>query len=60
MFQMYNRLRAKSSPQGWTLDDCIQIGVDDPGEAGVVLPVGCVVGDADSYEVGATVRLIGC
>lgn len=28
---MYKRLRAKTTPSGFTIDDCIQTGVDNPG-----------------------------
>ncbi len=29
---IYNKLRSKSTPSGFTLDDCIQTGVDNPGK----------------------------
>lgn len=29
--EMYEKLRGKSTPSGFTLDDCIQTGVDNPG-----------------------------
>lgn len=29
---IYNKLRGKSTPSGFTLDDCIQTGVDNPGK----------------------------
>ncbi|NWS79201.1 KCRM kinase, partial [Crotophaga sulcirostris] len=28
---LYQRLRDKETPSGFTLDDCIQTGVDNPG-----------------------------
>ena len=30
--EVYNNLRAKATPNGFTLDDAIQTGVDNPGE----------------------------
>lgn len=30
--EIYDKLRSKSTPSGFTLDDCIQTGVDNPGE----------------------------
>ena len=47
---MYSRLRNKTTPQGWTLDGCIQTGVDNPGHP-FIMTVGCVAGDEESYEV---------
>lgn len=29
---IYTKLRGKSTPSGFTLDDCIQTGVDNPGK----------------------------
>lgn len=29
---LYEKLRGKSTPSGFTLDDCIQTGVDNPGK----------------------------
>lgn len=29
---IYTKLRSKSTPSGFTLDDCIQTGVDNPGK----------------------------
>lgn len=48
--QMYSKLRNKTTPQGWTLDGCIQTGVDNPGHP-FIMTVGCVAGDEESYEV---------
>lgn len=50
--EMYSRLRSKTTPQGWTLDGCIQTGVDNPGHP-FIMTVGCVAGDEESYEVFA-------
>merc|ERR1719376_1857240 len=43
-------LRDKQTPSGFTLDDCIQTGVDNPGHP-FIMTVGCVAGDEESYEV---------
>ncbi|KAF6351003.1 creatine kinase B [Rhinolophus ferrumequinum] len=48
--EMYAELRAKSTPSGFTLDDIIQTGVDNPGHP-YIMTVGCVAGDEESYEV---------
>ena len=50
LLQMYARLRDKVTPNGWTLDQCIQTGVDNPGHP-FIMTVGCVAGDEESYEV---------
>ncbi|KAF4104119.1 hypothetical protein G5714_015106 [Onychostoma macrolepis] len=47
---IYNKLRSKETPSGFTLDDCIQTGVDNPGHP-FIMTVGCVAGDEESYEV---------
>ena len=38
------------TPNGCTLDQCIQTGVDNPGHP-FITTVGCVAGDEESYEV---------
>ena len=48
--QMYARLRDKKTPKGWTVDQCIQTGVDNPGHP-FIKTVGLVAGDEESYEV---------
>ena len=48
---MYSRLRDLKTPKGWTLDQCIQTGVDNPGHP-FIKTVGMVAGDEESYEVG--------
>ncbi|XP_048378615.1 creatine kinase M-type [Stegostoma tigrinum] len=47
---IYKRLRDKETPSGFTLDDVIQTGVDNPGHP-FIMTVGCVAGDEESYEV---------
>ncbi len=47
---IYAKLRDKVTPNNWTLDQCIQTGVDNPGHP-FIKTVGCVAGDEESYEV---------
>ncbi|XP_004607796.1 creatine kinase M-type [Sorex araneus] len=47
---LYKKLRDKETPSGFTLDDVIQTGVDNPGHP-FIMTVGCVAGDEESYEV---------
>ncbi|XP_063736998.1 creatine kinase B-type-like [Eleginops maclovinus] len=47
---MYENLRDKETPSGFTLDDLIQTGVDNPGHP-FIMTVGCVAGDEETYEV---------
>lgn len=47
---IYARLRDKVTPNDWTLDQCIQTGVDNPGHP-FIKTVGMVAGDEESYEV---------
>ncbi|XP_037675557.1 creatine kinase M-type isoform X1 [Choloepus didactylus] len=47
---LYKKLRDKETPSGFTLDDVIQTGVDNPGHP-YIMTVGCVAGDEESYEV---------
>ncbi|KAJ8380670.1 hypothetical protein SKAU_G00014480 [Synaphobranchus kaupii] len=49
---VYARLRDKVTPNNWTLDQCIQTGVDNPGHP-FIKTVGMVAGDEESYEVFA-------
>ena len=42
------------TPNGFTLDQAIQSGVDNPGHPGIKT-VGIVAGDADSYRVFAPI-----
>ena len=47
---IYSRLSKLSTPNGFTLDECIQTGVDNPGHP-FIKTVGMVAGDEESYEV---------
>jgi len=47
---MYAKLRDRVTPNGCTLDQCIQTGVDNPGHP-FIMTVGIVAGDEESYEV---------
>ncbi|XP_069633411.1 creatine kinase S-type, mitochondrial isoform X2 [Haliaeetus albicilla] len=47
---IYSRLRDKMTPNGYTLDQCIQTGVDNPGHP-FIKTVGMVAGDEESYEI---------
>lgn len=47
---IYAKLRDKTTPNGYTLDQCIQTGVDNPGHP-FIKTVGMVAGDEESYEV---------
>lgn len=47
---IYAKLRDKLTPNNWSLDQCIQTGVDNPGHP-FIKTVGCVAGDEESYEV---------
>ncbi|XP_068594524.1 creatine kinase U-type, mitochondrial-like [Brachionichthys hirsutus] len=49
---IYAQLRDKTTPNNWTLDQCIQTGVDNPGHP-FIKTVGMVAGDEESYEVFA-------
>ncbi|KAM8854168.1 creatine kinase, mitochondrial 2a (sarcomeric) isoform 1-T1 [Synchiropus picturatus] len=49
---IYAQLRDKLTPNNWTLDQCIQTGVDNPGHP-FIKTVGCVAGDEESYQVFA-------
>ncbi|XP_036384558.1 creatine kinase S-type, mitochondrial-like [Megalops cyprinoides] len=51
---IYARLRDKATPNNWTLDQCIQTGVDNPGHP-FIKTVGMVAGDEESYEVFADI-----
>ncbi|KAM9847021.1 creatine kinase, testis isozyme-like [Aulostomus maculatus] len=47
---MYKQLRELTTPNGFTIDDAIQTGVDNPGHP-FIMTVGCVAGDEETYEV---------
>ncbi|XP_051539167.1 creatine kinase S-type, mitochondrial-like isoform X1 [Myxocyprinus asiaticus] len=51
---IYAKLRDKITPNNWTLDQCIQTGVDNPGHP-FIKTVGMVAGDEESYEVFAEI-----
>jgi creatine kinase len=48
--EMYAKLRDVTTPTGYTLDQAIQTGVDNPGHP-YIMTVGCVAGDEETYEV---------
>ncbi|MEE6517037.1 hypothetical protein FKM82_026968 [Ascaphus truei] len=47
---IYAKLCNQTTPTGWTIDECIQTGVDNPGHP-FIKTVGMVAGDEESYEV---------
>ncbi|XP_029295378.1 creatine kinase U-type, mitochondrial-like [Cottoperca gobio] len=49
---IYGHLRDKTTSTNWTVDQCIQTGVDNPGHP-FIKTVGMVAGDEESYEVFA-------
>ncbi|XP_035272736.1 creatine kinase U-type, mitochondrial-like [Anguilla anguilla] len=49
---VYAKLCDKSTPNGYTIDEAIQTGVDNPGHP-FIKTVGMVAGDEESYEVFA-------
>ena len=49
---IYAKLRNKVTPNGYTLDQCIQTGVDNPGHP-FIKTVGMVAGDEESSEVNS-------
>ncbi|XP_066506317.1 creatine kinase, mitochondrial 2a (sarcomeric) isoform X2 [Hoplias malabaricus] len=51
---IYAKLRDRVTPNNWTLDQCIQTGVDNPGHP-FIKTVGMVAGDEESYEVFAEI-----
>jgi len=57
LLQVYHKLRDRKTPRGWTLDQCIQTGVDNPGHP-FITTVGMVAGDEESYEVWQTAVVI--
>ncbi|NWV70686.1 KCRB kinase, partial [Malurus elegans] len=40
---LYKKLRDKQTPSGFTLDDCIQTGVDNPGNGIAMFPSSCIL-----------------
>ncbi|MBN3312823.1 KCRM kinase, partial [Atractosteus spatula] len=49
--QMYKRQYNRATDSGFTFDDIIRPGLEDPGDATGPVSVGCVAGDAQSYIV---------
>ena len=50
--RLYSKLRDKVTANGYTLDEAIQTGVDNPGHP-FILTVGAVAGDEESYDTFA-------
>lgn len=48
--EMYRKYKGVTTPSGFSLDNAIQTGVDNPGHP-FIMTVGCVAGDEESYEV---------
>ena len=48
--EIYANLRDLATPSGFTLDNVIQTGVDNPGHP-FIMTVGAVAGDEETYEV---------
>merc|ERR1711868_80478 len=46
---MYQKYRDVKTPNGYTFDQCIQTGVDNPGHP-FIMTVGCVAGDEETYD----------
>ena len=55
--EIYAKLRDVSTPSGFTLDNVIQTGVDNPGHP-FIMTVGAVAGDEETYEVFKVGHLI--
>lgn len=50
--EVYEKLRGKATPNGFTVDDLIQTGVDNRGHPFIYI-VGAVAGDEETYQVFA-------
>jgi len=48
--EMYAKYRDVKTPSGFSFDNCIQTGVDNPGHP-FIMTVGCVAGDEECYDV---------
>jgi len=48
--ELYAKYRDVQTPSGFTFDNAIQTGVDNPGHP-FIMTVGCVAGDEETYEV---------
>merc|ERR1712018_782834 len=46
---MYAKYRDVKTPNGYSFDQCIQTGVDNPGHP-FIMTVGCVAGDEETYD----------
>ncbi|XP_064633139.1 creatine kinase U-type, mitochondrial-like [Lineus longissimus] len=47
--EIYAKLHGKKTPNDWSIDQCIQTGVDNPGHP-FIATVGMIAGDEESYE----------
>jgi len=47
--EMYAQLRDRTTPSGYSLDNAIQTGVDNPGHP-FIMTVGATLGDEESYQ----------
>uniref|UniRef100_H2ZCN9 creatine kinase n=1 Tax=Ciona savignyi TaxID=51511 RepID=H2ZCN9_CIOSA len=47
---IYSKLKDRKTPSGYTLDNCIQTGVDNPGHP-FIFTVGLTAGDEECYSV---------
>ena len=52
--QLYARLRDLRTPNGFTVDDAIQTGVDNSGQFSTT---GCIAGDEETYQVISRLKL---
>ena len=50
--EIYAKYQGVKTPSGFTIDQVIQTGVDNPGHP-FIMTVGCVAGDEESYETFA-------
>ena len=50
--EIYAKLSKQTTPNGYSLNQAIQTGVDNPGHP-FIMTVGCVAGDEESYQVFA-------
>jgi len=48
--EMYIKLRDRATPNGYTIDEAIQTGVDNPAHP-YIMTVGATAGDEETYEV---------
>lgn len=48
--KIYDTLSKRNTEKGFTIDQAIQTGVDNPGHP-FIMTVGCVAGDEESYQV---------